>query len=63
LGGWRKQHNEKLHNKLYSSPHIIRLIKTRRLRWVGHMACMDKMMIKAYKILARKLNKEDHLGN
>jgi hypothetical protein len=31
-GGWRKQHNEKLHN-LYSSPNKIRMLKPRRLRW------------------------------
>jgi hypothetical protein len=33
-GGWRKLHNEELHN-LYSSPSIIRLIKSRRMRWAG----------------------------
>jgi hypothetical protein len=31
-GGWRKLHNEELHN-LYSSPSIIRMIKSRRMRW------------------------------
>jgi hypothetical protein len=31
-GGWRKLHNEELHN-LYSSPSIIRIIKSRRMRW------------------------------
>jgi hypothetical protein len=35
--GWRKLHNEKLHN-LYSSPSIIRIIKSRRKRWAGHVA-------------------------
>jgi hypothetical protein len=38
-GGWRKLHNEELHN-LYSSPSIIRMIKTRKIRWVRHMECM-----------------------
>jgi hypothetical protein len=33
-GGWRKLHNEELHN-LYSSPSIIRIIKSRRMRWRG----------------------------
>jgi hypothetical protein len=33
-GNWRKQHNEELHN-LYSSPNIIRMIKSRRIRWTG----------------------------
>jgi hypothetical protein len=37
VGGWRKLHNEKLHN-LYSSPSIIRIIMSRRLRWAGHVA-------------------------
>jgi hypothetical protein len=37
--GWRKLHNKELHN-LYSSPNIIRVIKSRRMRWVGHVAHM-----------------------
>jgi hypothetical protein len=40
-GGWRKLHNEKLHN-LYSSPSIIRIIKSRRMRWAGHVARMGE---------------------
>jgi hypothetical protein len=36
-GGWRKLHNEELHD-LYSSPSIIRIIKSRRMRWAGHVA-------------------------
>jgi hypothetical protein len=36
-GEWRKLHNGELHN-LYSLPDIIRQIKSRRMRWVGHMA-------------------------
>jgi hypothetical protein len=34
---WRKLHNEELHD-LYSSPSIIRIIKSRRIRWAGHVA-------------------------
>jgi hypothetical protein len=40
-GGWRKLHNEELHN-LYSSPSIIRMIKSRRMRWAGHAARMGE---------------------
>jgi hypothetical protein len=40
-GGWRKLHNEELHN-LYSSPSIIRIIKCRRMRWAGHLARMGE---------------------
>jgi hypothetical protein len=38
-GGWTKLHNEELHN-LYPSPNIIRMIKSRRIRWAGHVARM-----------------------
>jgi hypothetical protein len=41
-GGWRKLHNWELHN-LYSSPDIIRMIKLRRMRWVGHIAHTGEM--------------------
>jgi hypothetical protein len=37
MGGWRRLHNEELHN-MYSSPSIIRMIQSRRLRWTGHIA-------------------------
>jgi hypothetical protein len=36
IGVWRKVHNEELHN-LYSSPNIIRMIKSRRMKWEGHI--------------------------
>jgi hypothetical protein len=40
-GSWRKLHNNELHN-LYSSPNIVRVIKSRRTRWAGHVACMGE---------------------
>jgi hypothetical protein len=38
-GEWRKLHNEELHD-LYSSTSIIRIMKSRRMRWAGHVARM-----------------------
>jgi hypothetical protein len=40
-GEWKKLHNEELHN-LYSSPDIIRQVKSRRMRWAGHVARMGE---------------------
>jgi hypothetical protein len=40
-GSWRKLHNDELHT-LYSSPNIVRVIKSSRLRWAGHVARMGK---------------------
>jgi hypothetical protein len=51
-GGWRKLHNEELHN-LYSSPSIIRMIKSSGIRWVGLVVhIMEKR--NAYRILVGK---------
>jgi hypothetical protein len=49
-GEWRRLHNEEL-NDLYSSPNIIRVIKSRRMRWAGHVAGMGEKR-GAYRILA-----------
>ena len=40
-GEWRRFHNEEL-NDLYSSPNIVRVIKSRRMRWAGHVARMGE---------------------
>jgi len=41
IGEWRKLHNDEL-NVLYSSPNIVRVIKSRRMRWAGHVAPMGE---------------------
>jgi hypothetical protein len=51
-GGWKKLHNEELHN-LYSSPSIIRIIKSRMMRWAGHVARMGEKR-NVYRLLVRK---------
>jgi hypothetical protein len=38
-GSWRKFHNDELHSL---SPNIVRVIKSRRMRWAGHVACMKE---------------------
>jgi hypothetical protein len=51
-GGWRKLHNEELHD-LYSSPSIVKVINARRMRWAGHVARMGEVR-NAYTILVGK---------
>jgi hypothetical protein len=52
VGGWRKLHKEELYT-LYCSPSIIRIIKSRRVRWAGHVARMGEKR-NAYMILVEK---------
>jgi hypothetical protein len=52
MGSWRKLHNEELHN-LYSSTNMIRMIKSKRMRWAGNVAHMREKM-NAYRILIGK---------
>jgi hypothetical protein len=59
-GGWRKLHNEELHN-LYSSPSIIRIIKSRRIRWAGHVARMGEKR-NMYRLLVGKPEAKRPLG-
>jgi hypothetical protein len=54
-------HNEKL-NDLYSSPSIVQVIKSRRMRWAQHVACMGKSRA-IYSFLWGKLTEREHLGN
>ena len=51
-GEWRKLHNEEP-NGLYSSPNIVRLIKSSRMRWAGHVARMGERRF-VYRVLVGK---------
>jgi hypothetical protein len=57
--GWRKLHNEELHN-LYCSPSVIRMIKSRRMRWEGHVAQMGRRGM--HRILVGKPEGKRQLG-
>jgi hypothetical protein len=59
-GEWRKLHNEELHN-LYSSSDIIRQVKSRRMRWAGHVVCMGEER-KVYQVLVGKSEGKRPLG-
>ena len=60
-GEWRRLHNEEL-NGLYSSPNIVRLIKSRRMRWAGHVARMGEER-GAYRVLVGKRRERDRWGD
>ena len=59
-GEWRRLHNEEL-NDLYSSPNIVRVIKSRRMRWAGHVARMGEER-GAYRVLVGKPEGKRPLG-
>jgi hypothetical protein len=59
-GEWRKLHNEELRD-FYSSPLIIRIIKSRRMRWAGHVARMGEKR-NAYRLLLGKADGKRPLG-
>jgi hypothetical protein len=58
-GEWRKLHNEEL-DDLYCSPHIIQVIKLRRMRLAGNVACMGERR-GVYRVLVGKPEEGDHL--
>ena len=59
-GEWRKLHNEEL-NDVYSSPSIVRVVKSRRLRWAGHVVRMEEGR-GVHKVLVRKPEVKRPLG-
>ena len=59
-GKWRRLHNEEL-NDLYSSPNIVWVIKSKRMRWAGHVARMGEEM-GVYRVLVRKPEGRRPLG-
>jgi hypothetical protein len=60
MGEWRKLHNKELHD-LYFSPSIIKIIKSLRRRWVGHVARMGENR-NAYRLLVGKPERKRPLG-
>jgi hypothetical protein len=57
---WRKLYNEEL-NHMYSSPNIVRVIKSRRMRWAGHVARMG-VRRGVYRILVGRPEEKSQLG-
>jgi len=59
-GKWRKLHNEEL-NDLYSSSNIVRVIKSRKMRWAGHVTIMVEIRV-VYRVLVGRLEGKRPLG-
>jgi hypothetical protein len=59
-GEWRNLHNEEL-NDLYSLPNIVRVVKSRRMRWAGHVALMVEDR-RVHRVLVRKPERKKPLG-
>jgi hypothetical protein len=59
-GSWRKLHNDELHS-LYSSPNIVRVIKSRRMRWAGHAVRMGEGR-GVYRVLVGRPEGKKQLG-
>jgi hypothetical protein len=59
-GGWRNLHNKELNN-LYSSPNIVRVIKSRRMRWAGYVARMGEGRV-VYRVLVGKPEERRPMG-
>jgi hypothetical protein len=59
-GEWRKLHNEEL-NDLYSLPNMVRMVKSRRMRWAGHVARMGEGRV-VHRVLVGKLGGNDTNG-
>jgi len=57
---WRRLHNEEL-NDLFSSPNIVRVIKSRRMRWAGHVARMGEER-EVYRVLVGKTGGKETTG-
>jgi hypothetical protein len=57
---WRRLHNKEL-NDLYSSPNVTQVIKSRRMRWTGNVACMGENR-RAYRILVGRPEGRRPLG-
>jgi len=59
-GEWRKLHNEEF-NDLYSLPNIFRVIKSRKVRWAGHVACIEASRV-VYRVLVGKPERMSPFG-